>query len=227
MHKELLHRKVIREIISLIVSGQFPQGKRLPAERKLCELFVISRGTLRLALADLEKLGVVSIKRGSGIYVSNLSKIKMPAALLPPNLANTSLLDIIYARKTIEVAAIELTCEKITDKQIESLEKLLAKMIETRDNLPEFVKFDMDFHRAIVKASGNTPLSTALKAIAEYHKYSQIFSSLHEGEESLAISYHKKILSAIKARNKQAAKKALSAHLTHLEKNAEIGSKNL
>lgn len=225
MNKELLHRKVIREIVSLIASGEFPQAQRLPAERKLCERFIVSRGTLRLALADLEKLGVVSIKRGSGVYVSNLSKSKMPAGLLPPEFANTSLLDIIFARRVIEIAAIELACEKASEKQIEGLEKLITKMEEAKDNLPEFVKFDMEFHRAIIKASGNTPLLTALKAIAEYHKYSQIFSSLHEGEEALAISYHKKMLSAIKSRNKLAAKKALSAHLGHLEKTAETINK--
>ena len=83
MDKELLHTKAVREIISLIASGQYKEGKRLPAERKLCEQFDISRGTLRKALFDLEEMGAIKIRAQSGAYVQKFSHKKVPSKVLP------------------------------------------------------------------------------------------------------------------------------------------------
>ena len=44
MDKELLHTKVIREVLSWIATGEVEPGMRLPAERKLCNRFNVSRG---------------------------------------------------------------------------------------------------------------------------------------------------------------------------------------
>jgi len=221
MNKELLHTKLVRELIALIASGKYSDGTRLPAERKLCEQFNVSRGTVRLALYDLEKLGILKIRAGSGAYVQKVSQRKLPTNFLPPDFVNVTLSDIICARKVIETAAITLACEKISDRQIEELQQLIQKMELAGDNLVEFLKLDMEFHRSIIHASGNVPLVTAFESIAEYHKYSQVFSSLYESEISIAIKFHKKMFSALKDRNAKNAAKAIAEHLEHTEQIAK------
>ncbi len=217
MDKELLHTKLVREVIAMIASGKYSDGTRLPAERKLCEQFQLSRGTVRQAFYDLEKLGIVKIRAGSGAYVQKISQKKLPTHLLPPDFSKVTLTDIIYARKAIETAAITLACEKISISQLEQLEQLIEKMEQSKDNLLEFLKLDTQFHQFIIHASGNMPLVTAFEAIAEYHKYSQVFSSLYEEEVKIAIKYHKKMLLALKLRNARNAAKAIMKHLEHTE----------
>ncbi len=105
--RELLCTKIVREIISLISSGTYPEGRKLPSERDLCEKFTTSRGTIRQSLSDLEKLGVIKIKPNSGAYVQKFSYSRLTDKLLPKDFQNVSLDDIIQARKVIETAAIE------------------------------------------------------------------------------------------------------------------------
>lgn len=221
MNKELLHTKLVRELIALIASGSYGDGARLPAERKLCRQYNLSRGTVRQAFYDLEKLGIIKIKAGSGAYVQKVSQKKLPTHLLPQDFANVTISDIIYARKAIETAAITLACSKITPAQLAQLETLIEKMEHSKENLLDFFKFDMEFHQVIIHAAGNKPLITAFASIAEYHKYSQVFSSLHEDEVSYAVNYHKKMLAALKSRDIKNAAKAITRHLEHTEQISE------
>jgi len=222
MNKELLHTKLVRELIAAIASGSFGDGARLPAERQLCKQYNLSRGTVRQAFCDLEKLGVIKIRAGSGAYVQKVSQKKLPTHLLPRDFESVAITDIIYARKAIETAAITLACEKINDEQLEQLEKLIEKMAQSKDNLLDFFKFDMEFHQTIILATGNMPLITAFASIAEYHKYTQVFSSIYEAEVDYAISYHKKMLTALKARDTKNAAKAINKHLEHTEHTTEL-----
>jgi GntR family transcriptional repressor for pyruvate dehydrogenase complex len=217
LEKELLHIKIVREIIALISSGHFKDGQRLPAERKLCEQFGVSRGTLRQSLADLEKMGIVVIRPGSGIYVKKFSSKKIPRRILPVDCNNTTLADIIIARKAIEIAAMELACQRITEKEIQHLKKLIRNMEDSLDSLPDFLKHDILFHESLVRASGNPALVTAFEAIAEYHKYSQVFSSSHTNCEDLALACHKKLLSALEKNNPKIGRNALTRHFAGMK----------
>ncbi len=58
-------------IKSKIVDGSLEAGEKLPAERELALLFEVSRTTAINAYRHLEKDGYVSIKNGSGTYVSD------------------------------------------------------------------------------------------------------------------------------------------------------------
>jgi len=216
LDKELLQLKVVRKIISQVASGEYRHGQRLPAERKLCEIFGVSRGTLRESLMDLERMGVVKIKPGSGSYIKDIRPNNLPHSVLPAKFTRISLDDTLVARKAIELAAIELACKRITQTQLRQLEQLISNMDEAIDDLPEFIKHDMRFHETIVRAGGNAALVTAFEAIWEYHQYSQIFSSSSDECEETAQVYHKKILRALQRKNKPLALKALKNHFDHM-----------
>jgi DNA-binding FadR family transcriptional regulator len=216
INKELLHTRVVREILSLIASGEYSEGRRLPAERILCNRFRISRGTLRKALADLEKMGAIVIKPQSGAYVQCFSHSKLPEKILPRNFTKVSLRDIVIARKAIELNALEFACVQITNSEIDNLEQITANMEQEKENLPSYLALDMAFHEAVVKASKNEVLIAAFEAIAEYHKYSQVFSSTYDMCEEDALKYHKKILNAIMDGDTKNALRLLSDHLENM-----------
>ncbi|HBG26667.1 MAG: hypothetical protein A2Y10_18415 [Planctomycetes bacterium GWF2_41_51] len=216
MDKELLGIKVVRKMISLISTGVYRPERKLPAERKLCEQLGVSRGTLRQGLADLDSMGVVKIVPRSGIYIKKYSDKKLPKGILPPNFKNISLHDIVNARKIIEIPAVALACEKAGKDKIAILKNHIIKMEQSIDDLPEFLKYDMLFHQTVVSASENKVLVTAFESISEYLKYSQVYTSVHEGEEEKAMKYHKKIYAAIKNKQKKAGVKILANHLNDI-----------
>lgn len=213
MDKELLGIKVVRKVISLISTGVYRKGQKLPAERALCMQLGVSRGTLRQGLADLDNLGVIKIVPRSGIYIQKYSSRKLPHSVLPPKFNDVALKDIINARKIIEISALELACDRASKEKIKALENHIEKMQKAIDDLPQFLHFDMLFHQAIVEASENNVLVTAFNAISEYLKYSQVYTSIHEGEEDKAMGFHKKIYDAIKKGQKKQGTKALEEHL--------------
>jgi GntR family transcriptional repressor for pyruvate dehydrogenase complex len=216
LDKEHLHKKITKEIIALVASGTYTRGQRLPAERTLCLKFGVSRGTLRKALAKLVELHVVNIKPKSGIYVENPSPEGMPRTLLPPEFENASLGDIIEARKAIELAAIDQACTRLNKSDVQVLESLLGRMKAYVEDLSEFLQADMEFHQQMVRASGNVVLVTAFLAIYEYHRFSSVFTSQHEGEEESAYEFHNKLLAALKRKDAPTARRILKQHLDHI-----------
>ena len=65
-----LYRQIADQLRGLIERGEYAVGAKLPTERDLAEQLKVSRPTVREALIALEVEGLVRIRVGSGIYVS-------------------------------------------------------------------------------------------------------------------------------------------------------------
>jgi GntR family transcriptional repressor for pyruvate dehydrogenase complex len=152
----------------------------------------------------------------SGAYVRKYSNRKLPQKVLPPNFKEVNLGHIISARKIIELPALELACKNASKKDINLLKSLIVKMGKAVDNLPEFLQYDMEFHQAVAAASKNLVLVTAFESISEYLKYSQVYTSIHDGEEEKALRFHKKMFKAIKSKNKKQGVRVLRQHLDEI-----------
>jgi GntR family transcriptional regulator, transcriptional repressor for pyruvate dehydrogenase complex len=211
--RDSLANKLVREILARIAAGEYATGSRLPAERAIGDEFHISRGTVRQALGILAELRVIEVRHGSGAYVRSLPQLGIPTRYLPPEITKVNLEDILCARKAIETAAVELACARMSASKLKELQGLIARMEADIDDLPMFLKHDMAFHEAIIRASGNCPLITAFEAIREYQRYSQVFTSRRAGDEQTAVDQHRRILRALCQGNAKAAVEAMRRHL--------------
>ena len=90
-----LYHQLTRVLISRIRSGEWKVDERMPTERELCELFGVSRITVRQALEELEREGWIVRRQGKGTFPSpyerfshewKIDKIEVPEPPLPPNL---------------------------------------------------------------------------------------------------------------------------------------------
>jgi DNA-binding LacI/PurR family transcriptional regulator len=72
--RQTKHRHVFEHVLADIESGRLKEGERLPSEIELVKEFATSRPTVARALRDLQNLGLVERKVGSGTYVLRSQK---------------------------------------------------------------------------------------------------------------------------------------------------------
>ncbi|MBB5703194.1 GntR family histidine utilization transcriptional repressor [Ochrobactrum daejeonense] len=65
-----LHQRILDDIESRILSGEWAPGHRIPFEHELTEYYNCSRMTVNKALTQLAKAGLIERKRKSGSFVS-------------------------------------------------------------------------------------------------------------------------------------------------------------
>lgn len=58
-----------------IAAGGFARGEQLPSEHELMARFAVSRVTVRQALDELRRAGIIDAQRGKGYFVSRLTAI--------------------------------------------------------------------------------------------------------------------------------------------------------
>lgn len=75
-----LYRGLAEDLARAITSGEFRPGAQLPPERRLAEEHGVSRVTVRRAIEQLARDGLVEQKRGSGTYVSR--RVSQPLSIL-------------------------------------------------------------------------------------------------------------------------------------------------
>lgn len=65
-----LHTQLRDVLRARILDGEYAQGSQMPSESELCALFSVSRITVRQALGDLQKEGLIFRIHGKGTFVA-------------------------------------------------------------------------------------------------------------------------------------------------------------
>jgi LacI family transcriptional regulator len=90
------HRMIFEALQSQISAGKFADGKRLPSEAELARRFKVSRPTAARALRDLQGLGLLDRRVGSGTYIRTTGTTPPSGTVLGlfvPGLGHTEILD--------------------------------------------------------------------------------------------------------------------------------------
>lgn len=77
----LKYQTVIDDIVEGIESGAYPPYSQLPSTAQLCERYGVSKITVKKALDQLEAMGYISRRRGSGSFVKKIGE-KVPKAFM-------------------------------------------------------------------------------------------------------------------------------------------------
>ncbi|KOO11201.1 GntR family transcriptional regulator, partial [Vibrio xuii] len=65
----MLYKQVMQELKNRIDSDEFAIGDTLPTEKALVEQYSVSRITIRKAIEELVKLGLVEKRQGAGTTI--------------------------------------------------------------------------------------------------------------------------------------------------------------
>jgi len=208
-----LYRQIADQIRSLIRSGEYAVGARLPPERDLAKQLGVSRPSVREALIALEVEGLVEVRIGSGIYVlagngpSANDEADDPAGPF----------ELLRARYVIEAECAALAAKSARREQVEALEGALAEMErEHADGRPALAA-DRLFHLRIAEATGNGALVHVVKTLWE-ERTGPLYKQLEHhydtpGLWEAAMAEHRAVLKAIAERDPALARAAMQRHL--------------
>ena len=94
MPRQSKHQAVFEALHLEIVQGKHNPGSLLPSEKALCRRWKVSRPTVARALKDLQILGLIERRAGSGTYVRpNIRATKPVLGLFVEGLGKTEILD--------------------------------------------------------------------------------------------------------------------------------------
>ena len=217
IRKNKVYEEVARQIERLILQKMHP-GDKLPPERELAEMFGVSRSSVRDAMRSLELVGLVEPRQGAGTVVREIS----PDLLVSP-LANViahkrqmegELLDF---RKMLEPPLAARAALRATVEEIIEMEEILRRQSEKVGRGELAIEEDSEFHYCIAMGSGNSIVLRVLDVVMDLLKETRARSLQTEGRPEKSLAGHRRILSAIKRRDRAAAEAAMRQHLQDIE----------
>ncbi len=162
---------IVRKLEEDIVLGRRHPRERL-VEQDLCADFDTHRGDVRLALFELEKMGIVERIPNRGAIVRDLKPREVE--------------EIYDVREELEVMAVRILPFPVPDADIvrlEAIQRAHGKAVDAGDLLAVFHS-NVQFHRTLFGLCGNTSLIETIEYLAQ--KVSGIRSYAHAKPEALS-----------------------------------------
>lgn len=211
-----LYERVAQDLSGKIAAGQYVVGQRLPSERDLAQAYAVSRPTIREAIIALELDGLVEVRLGSGVYVT----AKLPRGGTAGEM-DVGPFELLEARRAIEGETCALAAVLITDEQLDELQGLIAEMqAENSRDVTMSEDADRRFHMLIATSTQNSAMVAAVQMLWDARARSPQTQSLsvkaHAAGVVPRIDEHAAILTALRNRSPDAARRAMRDHLTRV-----------
>jgi GntR family transcriptional regulator, transcriptional repressor for pyruvate dehydrogenase complex len=224
---QTLSQKIERKIEEAIRQKKLIPGTKLPSERELCESFVVSRTALREALRRLSARGLIVIRKGSGMVVS---EIKTEDAIKALNLYydlkfdSDLIIQIIEVRRLFEPEIARLASRNRTDADLKTLKENLFDLAKCDpDNTQLEVDIINRFHMNLSKATGNPIIMITMEPIYSLlpRMRNLIYGNI-EGEKEYTLRLQQNILDAVEAKDGQ---NAMEFSVELLDRNMDVYNK--
>jgi len=195
---------VFKTLRKAILMGDLPPGERL-LEVHLAKRMGVSRTPIREAIRMLELEGLVTMIPRRGAEVSQIT--------------SKGLKDVLEVRTALDVMAIELSCDRMSEEQLHELRVAMVefeKAIRSKSEV-RMAQADVNFHDIIVDATGNEKLKQMVLNLSE-QVYRYRYECVKDQEmHSELIREHKEMYESIQNKDKDRAKKAVLLHIKKQE----------
>jgi DNA-binding GntR family transcriptional regulator len=194
----------LEAIREAIINGVLKPRERL-MEIQLADELGVSRTPIREAFRKLELEGFIVMVPRKGAYVADISF--------------KDIADVFEIRAALEGLASALAAERITDEELEEMERLLVEKAEAIGNndMERLVEVDTKFHEAIYRASRNQRLFTIINNLREQIQRFRTQSLSYPGRMKQSLDEHRSIVEAIQSRDTALARQVAQEHIENAE----------
>jgi len=223
--KQTMPEQMAETIKELILSGELEAGDALPTEPELCEQFGVSRAVVRDATRILMALGLVEVRHGAGVFVSESQSAAFGEALLIAlRRSGASAWDVEHFQQIMIPELIALAATTATDAEIaeirehidayrEVIIKFHARRFEDIPPLPAEMQAFRDgsqkIMKSIFKASHNRVFEQLAQPLLNLRNLRTWQSDENDTPDSLTeieISYFNGLVDAIASRDPNLAR---------------------
>ncbi len=219
--------RVANQLLEMIVSQQFRPGDRLPPEREIGQELGVSRTVVREAIRVLSGKGVLDVKSGSGVVVTQIDR---------ENVAETMRLfiqtrgghdedgpfsyeKVNEVRGMLEVQVAGVAAERATPADLEELRAAFQDLTDAVGSVELSSIKDVEFHRTIAKITHNDLYLIMLDSIRHVLVEIRQETLVKPERRRYVLAFHKRILEAIESGDPDQARRAM---LDHLEDSARV-----
>ena len=196
--------KAYNKLKGQIITAKMPPGSVIN-EAQLMEEFALGRTPIREAIKQLQMENLVIVTPRKGMFVADI--------------AVTDLLQIFEVRVELESFATRLAAERITEQEINELQKLARAYREVDlSDKDALIKLDGEFHATLANATHNKFL---IKEIEHYYNLSLriwYIALNYAKPEDIDVNAHIEILEAIQAQDAKKAGQRMRKHIQDFHK---------
>jgi DNA-binding GntR family transcriptional regulator len=195
-----LYEEVAERLRTSIFSHEFAPGSWID-EQAIAKEYGISRTPMREAIKILAAEGLITMKMRRGAYVTEVSK--------------SDLNQIFTVLALLEGQACRETALKASEGQLEALDSIhmkLERAAADRD-LEQFFAINQSFHDKLQEISNNPWMKRVIDDLRKVLKLQRRDSLSKRGRLESSLVEHRKILSALLARDAELSEKLMKEHL--------------
>ncbi len=199
-HNSTLRAEVANLLRKQILAGELQSGERL-IETEIASLLGVSRMPVREALRMLESEGLIKATPRKGLIVSEYTE--------------EDIREYYTIREALEVCAIKIVVDKITEDELHELEFYCRKAEDARlaGNRDEVCEWTGKFNDRIYDCCGMPRLKEQIKNTQNYLRTFRFTSFKEPSRTAQALREHEDILRLVAAKDQEGAARATSVHL--------------
>ncbi len=229
--EHISQRTVVAQVMvrlkTLIASGEYRPGDRLPTEQEMAQMFGVGRSSIREAIKVFQHLGVVDSRAAKGTFLQDRANISSEAITWALLLGDDDLQDVMELREAIESVCFHRLSEGVAAGSpdalnvIRELDAQVSVMQESAESgeIQRLVEADYRFHGHIV-AAGDNELFRALYANLHAFMSEEIRRSYTETESLAEVARdHLEIVQSLRTESPQRCRER---HQEHFERTRKL-----
>jgi GntR family transcriptional repressor for pyruvate dehydrogenase complex len=223
IEKQRVAEEIVQQLRSLILTGAYAPGDKLPPERQLAAELGVNRASLREALKKLEHLGLVRIRQGDGTRVQDFMQtggIDLMSHLIPlAQAGHVELLrDVLEFRRIFGREVARMAAQRADADDVARLETLAGEASDPALLATDVLRVDFEFYVALTQASKNRAFSLLINTVRQaVLSFAPFFAHVHASTDVVR-RHHRALIRAI---SKHDAAQAAKIADTYLARGAE------
>jgi GntR family transcriptional repressor for pyruvate dehydrogenase complex len=204
-------RNVSASLRAMILSGDLQPGDRLPSQRDLAERLRISRPSVREALAELETLGLITIRVGSGVYVAD-PEARAPLWRFSDRCTPREVYEVRFGLEGYAAALAAGRIDQAGAKRLGDSVDALRVACE-KDDIDTMAQADAQFHDLVFELTGNPVLAGMYRPVRDLMVETQRLPMRSRTGLADTVKEHVAVKARIAAGDVAGAQRAMQEHI--------------